>query len=105
MIVFVLSVYCGWYTFLFLGRCQLREKEIEVKELKEQLNELVGLLRQSEARRKEIEKQQKLREQAVAIALATSASVRLSLFAMDYLLSFNRFMLKAKVNCISTLQF
>lgn len=90
---------------MFLGRCQLREKEIEVKELKEQLNELVGLLRQSEARRKEIEKQQKLREQAVAIALATSASVRISLFAMDDLLSFNRFMLKAKVNCISTLQF
>ena len=64
---------------LFLGRCQLRDKEIEIKEHKEQLNELVGLLRQSEARRKEIEKQQKLREQAVAIALATSASVRLSL--------------------------
>eukprot|EP00268_Persea_americana_P049670 TRINITY_DN5337_c2_g1_i1.p1 TRINITY_DN5337_c2_g1~~TRINITY_DN5337_c2_g1_i1.p1 ORF type:complete len:455 (-),score=128.87 TRINITY_DN5337_c2_g1_i1:1993-3288(-) len=61
------------------ARCQLRDKEIEIKEHKEQLNELVGLLRQSEARRKEIEKQQKLREQAVAIALATSASVRLSL--------------------------
>ncbi|XP_042491564.1 kinesin-like protein KIN-4A [Macadamia integrifolia] len=56
------------------ARCQLWEKEIEMKEMKEQLNELVGLLRQSEARRKEIEKQQKLREQAVAIALATSAS-------------------------------
>ncbi|XXG56209.1 hypothetical protein AAC387_Pa03g3688 [Persea americana] len=56
------------------ARCQLRDKEIEIKEHKEQLNELVGLLRQSEARRKEIEKQQKLREQAVAIALATSAS-------------------------------
>ncbi|XP_042487988.1 kinesin-like protein KIN-4A isoform X2 [Macadamia integrifolia] len=56
------------------ARCQLWGKEIEMKEMKEQLNELVGLLRQSEARRKEIEKQQKLREQAVAIALATSAS-------------------------------
>ncbi|XP_010270694.1 PREDICTED: kinesin-like protein KIN-4A isoform X2 [Nelumbo nucifera] len=56
------------------ARCQLWEKEIELKEMKEQLNELVGLLRQSEAQRKEIEKQQKLREQAVAIALATSAS-------------------------------
>ncbi|OVA15880.1 Kinesin [Macleaya cordata] len=56
------------------ARCRLWEKEVEIKEMKEQLNELVGLLRQSEARRKEIEKQQKLREQAVAIALATSAS-------------------------------
>ncbi|PIA56567.1 hypothetical protein AQUCO_00700723v1 [Aquilegia coerulea] len=56
------------------ARCQLWEQEVEMKEMKEQLNELVGLLRQSEIRRKEIEKQQKLREQAVAIALATSAS-------------------------------
>ncbi|KAJ4965283.1 hypothetical protein NE237_017132 [Protea cynaroides] len=56
------------------SRCQLWEKEIEIKEMKEQLNELVGLLQQSEAWRKEIEKQQKLREQAVAIALATSVS-------------------------------
>ncbi|XP_059634210.1 kinesin-like protein KIN-4A isoform X2 [Cornus florida] len=55
-------------------RCQLWEKEIEVKEIKEQLKELVGLLRQSEARRKEVEKELKVREQAVAIALATSAS-------------------------------
>ncbi|MQL90958.1 hypothetical protein Taro_023556 [Colocasia esculenta] len=55
------------------ARCQLKEKEIEIKEYKEQLNELLVLLRHSEARRIEIEKQQKLREQAVAIALATSA--------------------------------
>ena len=53
------------------------EKEIEIKEMKEQFKELVGLLRQSEIRRKEVEKELKLREQAVAIALATSASVRL----------------------------
>lgn len=51
---------------------------MEIKEIKEQLKELVGLLRQSETRRKEVEKELKLREQAVAIALATSASVRLS---------------------------
>ena len=50
---------------------------MEIKEMKEQLNELVILLRQSDAQRKEIVKEQKLREQAVAIALATSASVRL----------------------------
>ncbi|KAJ0085899.1 hypothetical protein Patl1_08905 [Pistacia atlantica] len=55
-------------------RCQLWEKEVEFKEMKEQLKELVGLLRQSEVRRKEVEKELKLREQAVAIALATSAS-------------------------------
>ena len=45
--------------------------------MKEQLKELVGLLRQSELRRKEVEKELKLREQAVALALANSASVRL----------------------------
>lgn len=56
------------------SRCQLWEQDVEMREMKEQLNELVGLLRQSETRRKEIEKQQKLREQAMAIALATSAS-------------------------------
>ena len=44
--------------------------------MKEQLKELVGLLRQSELQRKEVEKELKLREQAVAIALANSASVR-----------------------------
>ncbi|KAL7245274.1 hypothetical protein ACSBR2_000569 [Camellia fascicularis] len=56
------------------ARCQMWEKEIEIKEMKEQLKELVGLLRQSESRRKEVEKELKLSEQAVAIALATSAS-------------------------------
>ncbi|KAF6143958.1 hypothetical protein GIB67_017566 [Kingdonia uniflora] len=56
------------------ARCQLWEKEVEMKERRQEFNELVSRLRQSEARRKEIEKQQKLREQAVAIALATSAS-------------------------------
>lgn len=61
---------------LFLNRCQLYDKETEMKEMKEHLKELVGLLRQSETRRKEVEKDLKLREQAVAVALATSASVR-----------------------------
>ncbi|XP_059453226.1 kinesin-like protein KIN-4A isoform X2 [Corylus avellana] len=65
------------YMFISLAddRCQLWEKDMEIKEMKEQLTELVGLLRQSETRRKEVEKELKLREQAVAIALATSASV------------------------------
>ncbi|GLT34220.1 hypothetical protein SLA2020_087470 [Shorea laevis] len=56
-------------------RCQSWEKDIEIKEMKEQLKELVVLLQQSELRRKEVEKELKLREQAVASSLATSASV------------------------------
>lgn len=52
---------------------------MEIKEMKEQFKELVGLLRQSESQRKEVEKELKLREQALAVALATAASVRLSL--------------------------
>ncbi|KAG6674612.1 hypothetical protein I3842_15G052200 [Carya illinoinensis] len=57
------------------ARCQLWEKDMETMEMKEQLKELVGILRQSEAQRKEVEKELKLREQAVAIALASSATV------------------------------
>lgn len=57
---------------------------MEIKEMKEQLKELVGLLRQSETRRKEVEKELKLREQAVAIALATSASVRIYFLVYEY---------------------
>jgi len=64
------------YYFYADNRCQLWEKEIEIKEMKEQLKELVGLVCHSEVRRKEVDKELKLREQAVAIALATSASVR-----------------------------
>ncbi|KAK5831873.1 kinesin-like protein KIN-4A isoform X2 [Gossypium arboreum] len=62
------------YMFNSLGdtRCQLWEKDMEIKEMKEQLKELVGLLRQSELRRKEVENE--LREQADAIALATAAT-------------------------------
>lgn len=50
---------------------------MEIKEMKEQMKELVGLLRQSEVRRKEMEKELKLREQSVATALSTPPSVRL----------------------------
>nr|XP_043615311.1 kinesin-like protein KIN-4A [Erigeron canadensis]XP_043615312.1 kinesin-like protein KIN-4A [Erigeron canadensis] len=57
------------------ARCQSWEKDVEMKEMEEQLQELVGLLRQSELRRKEAEKELKVREQqTVAIALASSAS-------------------------------
>ncbi|XP_022768724.1 kinesin-like protein KIN-4A isoform X4 [Durio zibethinus] len=64
------------YMFNSLGdaSCQLWEKDMEIKEMKEQLKELVGLLRQSELQRKEVENELKPREQAVAIALATSAT-------------------------------
>lgn len=49
---------------------------MELKDLKEQLNELVTLLQQSEAQRKELVKEKEIREQAVAITLNTSALVR-----------------------------
>ncbi|KAE8653961.1 Kinesin-like protein FRA1 [Hibiscus syriacus] len=64
------------YMFSSLGdaRCQLWEKEMENREMNEQLKELVGLLRQSELQRKEVENELKLREQAIAIALATSVT-------------------------------
>ncbi|CAN1274174.1 Kinesin-like protein KIN-4A [Linum perenne] len=65
------------YMFNSLGdaRCQCWEKDTEIKEMKEQFKELVNLLRQSEARRKEIEKELIHREEAIAITLATAASV------------------------------
>ncbi|KAI3758897.1 hypothetical protein L6452_06470 [Arctium lappa] len=56
------------------ARCQSWEKDLEMKEMEEQLQELVGLLRQSELRRKEAEKELKVREQTVAIALASGNS-------------------------------
>ncbi|XP_075516911.1 kinesin-like protein KIN-4A [Primulina tabacum] len=58
------------YTFNYLGetRCKLWEKDVEIKEMKDQLKELVGLLRQSEVRRKEVEKELK---HTVAMALGT----------------------------------
>ncbi|XP_051124233.1 kinesin-like protein KIN-4A isoform X2 [Andrographis paniculata] len=58
------------FNYLVDARCQLWEKEIETKEMKEHMKELVGLLRQSEIRRKEIEKELKSRDQ-VATLLAT----------------------------------
>uniref|UniRef100_A0A516IJE7 Kinesin motor domain-containing protein n=1 Tax=Turnera subulata TaxID=218843 RepID=A0A516IJE7_9ROSI len=57
------------------ARCQLWEKDMEIKDMKDQLNDLVTLLRQSEAQKKELV-EQKIREQAVAIALATPPSGR-----------------------------
>lgn len=53
------------------SRCQLWEKEIEVKEMKDQLKELLHLLRQSEMRKREFEKELRLREQAAVNGLST----------------------------------
>lgn len=61
--------------FHAIHRCQLWGKETESKEMKEQIKELVGLLRQSELRRKEIEKELKNRDEAASTALATPPSV------------------------------
>jgi len=61
------------------NRCQLWEKDMEIREMKDQIKELVGLLRQSEMKRKEVEKELKVREQAIGSTLATPPSVRLLL--------------------------
>ncbi|WVZ63804.1 hypothetical protein U9M48_013409 [Paspalum notatum var. saurae] len=50
------------------ARCQVREKEMEIKEMKEQMTELVGILRHSESRRREMEKHLKQREQTASVA-------------------------------------
>ncbi|XP_010439022.1 PREDICTED: kinesin-like protein KIN-4A isoform X2 [Camelina sativa] len=57
-------------------RCQLWEKDVEIKEMKDQFKEIVGLLRQSELRRKEAEKELKVREQAVATLGTPPSSVK-----------------------------
>lgn len=51
--------------------------ELEMKEMKVKLTELVTELQQIEAQRKETLKEQKLKDQAVAIALAISSLVSL----------------------------
>ncbi|KAK8673137.1 hypothetical protein V6N13_111491 [Hibiscus sabdariffa] len=56
------------------SRCQLREKDLEIKDVKQQLKDLTAILWQSEAQKKELVKEQKMREQAVAVALATAAT-------------------------------
>ena len=49
---------------------------MEIKDMQDQLNELVTLLRKSEVQRMELVKEQKVTEEAVAVALSTPASVR-----------------------------
>ncbi|XP_017219919.1 kinesin-like protein KIN-4A isoform X2 [Daucus carota subsp. sativus] len=55
------------------SRSRLWEMELEMKEMKIKLTELVTELQQIEAQRKETLKEQKLKDQAVAIALAISS--------------------------------
>ncbi|KAF7828694.1 kinesin-like protein KIN-4A isoform X2 [Senna tora] len=57
------------------ARCQLWEKNMELKDMKEQLNELVTLLQQSETQRNELVKEKKMREQTGAIALSSTSSL------------------------------
>jgi len=57
-------------------RCQMWEKDMEIREMKDQIRELVGLLRQSEIKRKEVEKELKVRELDDATTLAKPVSVR-----------------------------
>ncbi|XP_057779688.1 kinesin-like protein KIN-4A isoform X2 [Salvia miltiorrhiza] len=64
------------YMFSHLGdaRCQLWEKDTEIKEMKEKIKELIVLLRQSELRRKEVEKELKSRDQTASVAMAKPPS-------------------------------
>lgn len=54
------------------------EKNLEIRETKEQLKELVFLVQQSEAQIKQLIKGQQAREQAIAADSGSSALVRLS---------------------------
>ncbi|KAK1629679.1 hypothetical protein QYE76_003994 [Lolium multiflorum] len=56
------------------ARSVVREKEIEIKEMKEQMTELVGILRHSESRRRELEKQSKQKEQTTPMATTPPGS-------------------------------
>lgn len=49
-------------------------KEIEIKEMKEQMTELVGILRHSESRRRDLEKQSKQKEQTTPMATTPPGS-------------------------------
>ncbi|XP_010503694.1 PREDICTED: kinesin-like protein KIN-4B [Camelina sativa] len=56
------------------ARCKIWEKDRDVKEKKEQLNDLLCLLQLSEVQNRENMKEKKTREQTVSIALASSSS-------------------------------
>lgn len=71
-------------SYISLNRCQLWEKEIEVKEMKEQLKELLHLLRQSEMRKREVEKELRLREQSAVNGLSTPPPVSLHMLVLGF---------------------
>ncbi|CAL9246941.1 unnamed protein product [Arabidopsis halleri] len=56
------------------ARCKIWEKDKDIKEKKEQLNDLLCLLQLTEVQNREILKEKKTREQTVSIALASSSS-------------------------------
>jgi kinesin family protein 4/21/27 len=56
------------------ARCQLWERDMDIKEMEEQLKELVGLLRQSESRRKEAEKE--IKQQALKAAAKSASALK-----------------------------
>ncbi|MCO5597243.1 hypothetical protein L7F22_051319 [Adiantum nelumboides] len=56
-------------------RCQLWDLHHENKELQESIGKLKELLKQSEARRREVQRQQQLAEHAIAKAITTSTQI------------------------------
>ncbi|XP_024533405.1 kinesin-like protein KIN-4A isoform X1 [Selaginella moellendorffii] len=54
------------------ARCDLQDRETEIRELKDKIVELNDALKLSDARRQELDRQQRLKEQAVAVALAAA---------------------------------
>ncbi|EFJ26090.1 hypothetical protein SELMODRAFT_413152 [Selaginella moellendorffii] len=52
--------------------CDLQDRETEIRELKDKIVELNDALKLSDARRQELDRQQRLKEQAVAVALAAA---------------------------------
>ncbi|CAH2064513.1 unnamed protein product [Thlaspi arvense] len=60
------------------SRCKIWEKDMDIKEKKEQLNDLLCLLQLTEVQNREILKEKKTREQTLSIALASSSSSSLS---------------------------
>ncbi|EFJ26093.1 hypothetical protein SELMODRAFT_172950 [Selaginella moellendorffii] len=57
------------------SRCDLQDRETEIRELKDKIVELNDALKLSDARRQELDRQQRLKEQAVAVALAAATKV------------------------------
>ncbi|WCJ31215.1 Kinesin-like protein KIN-4A [Euphorbia peplus] len=55
------------------ARCRLWDKDMEIKDLTDQMKELITLLQQSEAQMKQLAEEQKMREHAIGVALATSS--------------------------------